>query len=250
MDGDLPLRFGGVDLVLMPERAVFRPDSRTLYVADTHWGKTATFRAGGIAVPAGTTRADLARLTAALRRTGATRLVVLGDLLHARLGRDEAATNAAIRAWRDGVSDVRVELVQGNHDRAAGDPHPDWRIAVVTDPTADPPLVLKHFPDPHPDGPVLAGHEHPAVRLDGPGGEKLKLPCFRVSEPAAGQGGAVLTLPAFSDFADGGTVRPTAGERICVVAEDEVIDVTRRKPAGPAAQDFGRTRRKSFSRGR
>ena len=226
MPGDLTLTLGGETLRLMPERAVFRPERNTLYVADTHWGKTATFRAGGIAVPAGTTAADFARLTAALRRTAATRLVVLGDLLHARRGRKEQATNAAVAAWRAEVSDVRIELVRGNHDRAAGDPDPAWEIAVVPDPTPDPPFVLKHYPDPHPGGPVLAGHEHPAVKLHGPGGETLKLPCFRVGGDR--DAGEVLTLPAFSTFADGGIVRPKPGERICVVAEDEVIDMTPR----------------------
>ena len=220
--GDLPVTFGGVDLVLLPERAVFRPDAATLYVADTHWGKTATFRAAGIAVPPGSTTADFARLTAAVRRTGAARLVILGDLLHARRGRREAATLAAVAHWRAENAGLRVELIEGNHDRAAGPPDPAWEIAVRPDPTPDPPLVLKHFPDADPDGPVLAGHEHPAVRLTGPGGETLKLPCFRV-------GRDVLTLPAFSTFADGGTVRPRADERICVVAEEEeVIYVTPR----------------------
>ncbi len=231
MAGDFALTLGGETLTLMPERAVYRPPPAggaggTLYVADTHWGKTATFRAGGIAVPAGVTAADLARLTRAIRRAGATRLVVLGDLLHARLGRNEAATNAAIAAWRAEAADVRVELILGNHDRAAGDPDPAWKIVTRPDPTPDPPFVLKHFPDPHPDGPVLAGHEHPAVRLQGPGGEQLKLPCFRVT---ASDAGTVLTLPAFSTFADGGVIRPMSGERVCVIAEDEVLDMTPRK---------------------
>ena len=237
MPGDFTLTFGGESLTLMPERAVHRPPpgggpGGTLYVADTHWGKAATFRAGGVAVPPGGTAADFARLTAALRRTRARRLVVLGDLLHARLGRREAATNAAIAAWRAAVADVRVELVRGNHDRAAGDPDPAWEIVAVPDPTPDPPFLLKHFPDPSPAGPVLAGHEHPAVRLSGPGGERLKLPCFRLAAAPGEQrpGGPVLTLPAFSVFADGGTIRPRRDERIYVIAEDEVIELPRRKP--------------------
>ena len=225
MSGDLSLTFGGVNLALMPERAVFRPDARTLYVADTHWGKTATFRASGIAVPAGTTAADFARLTAAVRRTRAERLVVLGDLLHARRGRREAALLSTVAAWRAENAGLQVDLIEGNHDRAAGRPDPAWEIAVLPDPTSDPPLVLKHYPDPNPAGPVLAGHEHPAVRLVGPGGAKLKLPCFRV-------GREVLTLPAFSAFADGGSIRPAADERICIIAEGEVIELPPPRKAG------------------
>ncbi|NNJ24307.1 ligase-associated DNA damage response endonuclease PdeM [Alienimonas chondri] len=223
MTGDFPLTFGGADLVLLPERAAYRPNPNagsggTLYVADTHWGKTAAFRAGGIAVPAGTTAADLSRLTAALRRVGATRLVVLGDLLHARQGRNEPAFNEAIRTWRAGVADVRIELVEGNHDRSAGGPDPRWAIDVYDEPTPDPPLVLRHVPHADPRGAVLAGHVHPAIRLDGPGGERLKLPCFHIA-------GDVLTLPAFTTFADGLSIRPTVGDRLCVIADGAVIEV-------------------------
>ena len=226
--GDFPLTFGGVDLVLLPERAVFRPKARTLYVADLHWGKTATFRSAGIAVPAGTTVTDFDRLTRVIRRTGSERLVILGDMLHARRGRHEEATNAAVAAWRAGIRDVRVQLVQGNHDRAAGPPDSAWDITVVPDPTPDPPLVLRHFPDPTEAGQVLAGHEHPAVRLHGPGGERLKLPCFRISA-------AVLTLPAFSTFVDGATITQRSGERTCVVADDEVIPLSPR-PGPPGTR--------------
>ncbi|MFH5804725.1 ligase-associated DNA damage response endonuclease PdeM [Alienimonas sp. DA493] len=250
MPGDLTLTLAGEELVLMPERAIFRPSRAggaggTLYVADTHWGKAATFRAAGVAVPPGGTAADLARLSSALERTGAERLVVLGDLLHARLGRNEAATNAALAAWRERHANLRIELVQGNHDRAAGAPDPAWRIATLPDPTPDPPFVLKHVPAPDPAGPVLAGHEHPAVRLAGPGGERLKLPCFRLAgEDGAG---ATLTLPAFSAFADGGGVRAVAGEKFWAIAEDEVLPVPMRKGSGGGSEVFAEAVRKSLS---
>jgi len=74
----------GVDVELLPDRAMLLRDGRALIVADVHWGKAASFRAQGVPVPRGTTQAGLARLDDALTRTGATRLYVLGDLLHAR----------------------------------------------------------------------------------------------------------------------------------------------------------------------
>ena len=203
MPGDLPLTLRGEPLVLLPEHALFRPHTVTLYVADTHWGKPAAFRASGIAVPGGTTRADLVRLAGAVRRVDATHLVVLGDLLHARLGRTEPDTLAAIADWRAELDDVRVTLVRGNHDRAAGDPDPAWRIDIVEDPHPDPPFTLRHVPHARADEYFLAGHEHPAVRLTGGAGERFKLPAFRVGEHG-------LTLPAFSGFADGGTIPPAA----------------------------------------
>ena len=241
MSGDLPLTLRGEPLVLLPEHALFRPATRTLYVADTHWGKPAAFRASGIAVPGGTTRADLDRLTVAVRRTGAERLVVLGDLLHARLGRTEPDTLAAIAAWREKLRAVPVMLVRGNHDRSAGDPDPAWGIDVVDDPREEPPFLLRHVPKREAGTFFLAGHEHPAVRLTLSAGERVKLPCFRVTEHG-------VTLPAFSGFADGGTVWPATGERICVIAEGEVLEVDRAVIAEDRGRFAGRGRGRSRRR--
>ena len=86
-------------LTLLPQRAVYWHERRTLLVADAHFGKASTFRSAGIPIPRGTTTADLARLESAVQATGAERLVFLGDLLHARAGRG-AETLAAVARWR------------------------------------------------------------------------------------------------------------------------------------------------------
>ena len=109
-------------MLLLPERALFWPRAGTLVVADLHWGKGATFRAAGIPIPVGTTSDDLARLDGALLRTGARRLVVLGDLFHARAGRIATHTLAELRRWRGAAPELEILLVRGNHDRHAGDP--------------------------------------------------------------------------------------------------------------------------------
>src|SRR5688500_7489691 len=96
---DLMVEVEGERLHLMPERAIWWERRGTLLVADPHWGKAATFRAGGIPVPSGTTLEGLARLDAALERTGASRLVFLGDYLHAREGR-APGTLQLLAEWR------------------------------------------------------------------------------------------------------------------------------------------------------
>ena len=83
---DLTTTLAGEEVVMLPERALYWPRARTLFLADLHWGKAATFRASHVPVPIGTTASDLARLSRALTRTGASHLVILGDLLHARAG--------------------------------------------------------------------------------------------------------------------------------------------------------------------
>ena len=74
------------DIVLVPGRAAYLPATATLLVADLHLGKEATFRHRGIPVPDGAATKDLARLAMLVAQTRARRLLILGDLFHARSG--------------------------------------------------------------------------------------------------------------------------------------------------------------------
>lgn len=204
-------------LHLLPERAIYWPRTETLFIADPHFGKTATFRAHAIPLPEGDMAADLGRLTQALQRTAAKQLIILGDLLHAARGRDETVLNT-FTTWRAQQADLRIFLVRGNHDRNAGDPPEDWGIQVVNGPTPGPYFVLSHEPLTPVTGYALAGHIHPAVQLTGKGRQSLKLPCFWFS-PHCG------VLPAFADFTGGALIKPQAGDRIFVVTETQVMPV-------------------------
>jgi DNA ligase-associated metallophosphoesterase len=216
-EGEAEIEVRGERLVLLPERAAYWPGAFTLLVADTHFGKAAAFRAGGYPVPGGTTAANLARLDDALDRTGAGRIVVLGDFLHARQGRAPATLERLVD-WRRQRSAVEMVLVRGNHDRGAGDPPRELDIRCVEAPLVEPPFVLAHHPGPSDDGYVLAGHVHPAVKLVGRGRQRERLPCFHF-----GPRGAVL--PAFGDFTGVGEVAPAPGDRVYVIAGGDVIRV-------------------------
>jgi DNA ligase-associated metallophosphoesterase len=215
---DAEVRLGGEDVTLLAERALFWPRAGTLVVADLHWGKAATFRAAGIPVPVGATSDDLARLDAALFRTCARRLVVLGDLFHAKAGRIAAQTLAELRRWRSLRDELEIMLVRGNHDRHAGDPPDDLRINCVNAPAFVPPFVLRHEPAPSPEGYTLAGHLHPAIVLAGPALQRERLPCFWLTPRGA-------VLPAFGSFTGFASVVPGPEDRIFVVAEQDVIAV-------------------------
>jgi len=119
IDRDTVAEVAGERLMLLPERAAFWERRQTLLVADTHFGKAATFRAAAIPVPRGTTTGSLRRLDAALARTGAKRIVFLGDFLHAREGR-EAETTRVVGEWRSQHAAVDMLLVRGNHDKQIG----------------------------------------------------------------------------------------------------------------------------------
>jgi len=215
---DAEVRLAGETVLLLSERALFWPRTATLVAADFHWGKGAAFRAAGIPVPVGATSDDLARLDAALLRTCARRLVVLGDLFHARAGRIATQTLAELRRWRALRDDLEIMLVRGNHDRHAGDPPDDLRINCVNAPAFVPPFVLRHEPADSPDGYTLAGHLHPGIVLAGPALQRERLPCFWLTPRTA-------VLPAFGGFTGLAPVRPGPDDHIFVIAETDVMPV-------------------------
>jgi DNA ligase-associated metallophosphoesterase len=216
-DGDVTLEIEGEPVVLMPEHALWLPERRTLLVADAHFGKAATFRAGGIFVPRGTTATTLARLDAALARTDATRIVFLGDLLHAREGRSPE-TLRLVAEWRASRGTVEVVLVRGNHDRAAGDPPESLGIACVDPPLLEDAFAFTHHPRSVEGYFDVAGHVHPAVRLHGRGRQFERLPCFWVRRDG-------MVLPAFGDFTGLGDVELAEGDRAFAVADGVVMEV-------------------------
>jgi len=215
---DQTVAVAGETLVLMAERALFWQREGALIIADLHWGKAATFRAAGVPLPPGTTTDDLARLDRALARTGARRLILLGDLFHARAGRHAAATLVTVAAWRTAHPSLEVLLVRGNHDRSAGDPPAELGISVVEAPHHVAPFALHHQAPDSAAAYTLAGHVHPGFVVTGPGRQRERLPCFIV-----GQRGALL--PAFGSFTGTLAVETTPDDRVFVIADDAVIPV-------------------------
>jgi len=205
---------GGTVLRLLPQRAAYLPEHRTLLVADAHIGKAVSFRRLGVPVPGGTTSETLQRLSDAVAATGALHIVFLGDLLHSARSR-AAATWAAVAHWREAHAELQLTLVRGNHDSHAGDPPPEWGVRCVDEPLHLGGLALCHHPQPVAGAYVLAGHIHPAVVLGGRAHQRLRLPCFHL-------GAEVGVLPAFGAFTGMHVMARGAGERVYVVAGDEV----------------------------
>ena len=209
----------GERVSLLAERAAYWERSRTLLVADPHFGKAAAFRAAGVPVPRGTTTGSLTRLDAALARTGATRIVFLGDFLHAREGR-EPETTRVVSEWRRRNASIDMLLVRGNHDKRAGDPGPEIDIRCVDAPVLDAPFVFTHKPAVSDDGYVICGHVHPAARLTGLGRETVRLPCFWARA-------GTMVLPAFGEFTGVAEIEVEPGDRVWVIADGSVVGVSR-----------------------
>jgi DNA ligase-associated metallophosphoesterase len=206
---------GGQPLTLLPEKAAFVARSRTLLIADAHIGKAVSFRALGVPVPRGTTSETLALLTSLVAKTGARRIVFLGDFLHSARAH-AAATIAAVSAWREAHATLELVLVRGNHDEHAGDPPLHLRIETLDEPFDLDGLALCHQPRPRAGRYVLAGHLHPCISVGGRANDHLRLPCFHF-------GAAVGVLPAFGAFTGMHPIRAQALDRVFGVTPDGVV---------------------------
>ncbi|MCA9108945.1 MAG: ligase-associated DNA damage response endonuclease PdeM [Planctomycetaceae bacterium] len=213
-EGALEIQLDGVALTLLADRAVWWPETESLLIADPHFGKAATFRSAGLPNPDATGN-DLARLDRLLLVTSASKLIVLGDLLHNRRGISEQLVQQ-VAVWRAKHSHVDVELIRGNHDFASGDPPQACSMKIHSAPLTLGPLQLMHHPDWHSSQPSLAGHLHPKFRLWNRTDE-LRLPCFW-------RRNQTLVLPAFGTFVDGDLIRGEC-DQVFVIAETEVIEV-------------------------
>lgn len=205
---------GGVRLNLLPARALFWPDEKTLFVADVHLGKGALLRRSGIPVPAGSTRQDLQRLRELVGQNQVQRLVILGDLFHHRPVQGEPLFQLWPE-WRASIAGCSVQLVAGNHDRYAQGVELsglDW----LEDGHELGPFMLRHAPARADGKLVLCGHVHPAVRL-GRGRDRMRLPVFHVRPD-------MIVLPAFGSLTGGMVVARSPGDRL-FLATDPVTEI-------------------------
>ena len=217
---DIAHELCGQTLLLMHEKCVFWEQKKILMAADLHLGKGGTFRSAGIPLPEGPSLETLDRLDKALIRTGANRLVVLGDLFHGA-GSVEAFAEV-MTAWRNRCPELGIDLVGASHDRWSGELPRSWNIEVHEEPSWMAPFMLRHYPAANDSEEYwLAGHLHPGILLrEGKRGATLRLPCFYFTV----RGGI---LPAFGSFTGMTRVEPDPGSHCYAVAGHEVVRVPR-----------------------
>lgn len=211
------IQLGGVNVTLLPGRTLLLPKSGTLVVADLHLGKSATFRSRGLAIPEGSTKADLQRLKELIKCTGAQQLVIAGDLIHSADGWNGTTQNELIE-WLKEVRTPAI-LTEGNHDRRSHRGYKNLPIIVVKEIEIDG-IFITHDPaDLPPDQPGIAGHIHPGVRIKEGIGRTFKMGCFHLSKRDH------LVLPSFSEFTGTRAIHPKHGDRIFVEIHNKITEL-------------------------
>jgi uncharacterized protein len=223
------IEFGGEALTLLAQKAVVWAREKTLFVADVHLGKAASFRAAGLAVPSGHSQDDIARIEQLVHTHEIEHLVVLGDLVHNRASYTPAL-DVAMSGFARRHRQLKKTLVLGNHDNNAGGPPTYWGFTCIDDYLRLKPFRCLHEPiigaiaakvvD---DGQwfALAGHIHPAAWVR-TAKEALNLPCFWQSK-------AQLVLPSFGRLTGRYIIEPQADDVTFVVTGQQIF----RNPTPP-----------------
>jgi DNA ligase-associated metallophosphoesterase len=178
----------GFTLRLLPERAALIEETQTLLIADPHFGKSATFRKGGIPIPDSVLQDDLARLSNVLTRTEANELLILGDFFHS----DVNAEWDTFLGWKAIHHKTEMLVVPGNHDKAMLT-FLQAENLLATHEVQRGSLTLRHEPPEDLSKPSICGHIHPALTLRGKARQSLRLPAFVLLENT-------LVLPCFGSF--------------------------------------------------
>jgi DNA ligase-associated metallophosphoesterase len=215
----LEISIEGIQLCLHAKRGVFWPDRKTLFIADTHFGKEATFRSQGIAVPRGSTQATLNGIAEMIAEFQAANLILLGDMFHARSSFSQD-TRDALDNFFGSHPHLNTSLVLGNHDRGIHALIQDWPIGIVDSGAVLDSICISHFPQApcQPAKLLLCGHLHPAYRFQSKLDSVGKLPCFWLSNRQ-------LVLPAIGDFTGTQVVHPSKTDQTWVIVDDRVIRV-------------------------
>jgi uncharacterized protein len=209
----------GTTFQFLHQRGLYWEEQKTLFIADTHFGKEATFRIQGVGVPSGSTQGTLDTIAAMIAECKSTRLVLLGDMFHARSSLALDVRESLDSFFRD-HPELRFTLVPGNHDRGLNKLPKHWPIEILEPGSQLGTICISHIPAEPRDGchVMLCGHLHPSYRLRSRSESVGKLPCFWLSQKQ-------LVLPAIGEFTGTRVVKPSKPDRIWIIVDNQVLEL-------------------------
>jgi uncharacterized protein len=202
-------------LEVLPQRVLYWPAKKIVFIADLHLGKANHFRKSGVPVPLKANDKNIELLLEVVQVLKPERVVFLGDLFHSYYNEEWEVLGQLIRHFPT----ISFELVLGNHDILSEHQYAKHGIVLHKELHVAP-FLLTHHPIEEYAGEWynLAGHIHPGARLVGKGKQQVMLPCFYFGEQ---QG----ILPAFGAFTGLSQVNPKKNDQVFVIVEDKILKV-------------------------
>jgi DNA ligase-associated metallophosphoesterase len=184
------IRCKGEVLEVTNQRVLYWERKKSLILSDLHIGKAAHFQKSGIPIPKDILTTDLARLKQLILHFKVTNLIIVGDLFHAEYNKDLDE----FKEWLAQFDVLKLQLIKGNHDRLSNKIYQNFEMEVFGTQLTQNSLKFVHDSViPTHDFFTISGHIHPGVFIKGKGKQRIKLPCFQMTENQ-------LILPAFSLF--------------------------------------------------
>lgn len=189
--GDVSFSFAGETLQPLPCGALFWPARATLLVADLHLEKGSSFAPQGWLLPPHDSLDTLHKLADAVRTTGASRVVALGDSFH-----DAGGPGRLLPAARQLLASLMAGTdwlwVVGNHDGESGEALggcalPELQVGGI---------MLRHEAQRSCAGAEISGHYHPKILVHLRTGRRVSRRCFALAADR-------LVLPAYGAYAGG-----------------------------------------------
>ena len=216
-EGSLEISLLDQQLVLLPEKAMYWEEFKTLVISDLHLGKSGHFRKHGIAVPESVNESNIQRLDVLTRQLTPEKIIFLGDLFHSQYN----AEFESFKHWRRSHAGIDMVLTIGNHDIISRLEFKKTGLECVNTLRMGPFLFMHDESDDQLNTSTItvSGHIHPAIKLKTKGRQSIYSPCYYI-------GGTNILLPAFGTFTGTFLVEPTQNDRVFAVVEDKVINVS------------------------
>ncbi|WP_350292526.1 ligase-associated DNA damage response endonuclease PdeM [uncultured Croceitalea sp.] len=208
----LDIKLANQEFILHPRGGIFWVEKSMLLISDVHLGKVAHFRKFGAAVPQKAIHKNFILLDEIVKHFQPFQICFLGDLFHSSLNKEWQL----FENWVE-KTPSEIVLIAGNHDIIAPEKFESLGIQIFQELILDN-FLLTHHPEERENLINFCGHIHPAVRLQGFGRQRLKLPCFFKKTNQ-------LILPAFGEFTGTYVLEPTKEDEVYAIVEDEVVKI-------------------------
>ena len=196
-------------LWLSHERCLFWEEEKALILSDLHLGKSGHFRKSGIPIPQTVFKEDLQCLLSQIQFFNPKQLLIVGDLFHSKSNKE----HELFLRWRNDFPELRIHLIQGNHDILHESFYDDAHIEVHEGEFAAGAFNFCHDINDcalQNVGYTFSGHIHPGISLYGVGKQMLRFPCFYFAKEYA-------VLPAFGKFTGTYLVHPEDDEQVFAI---------------------------------
>ncbi|MFO0012475.1 MAG: ligase-associated DNA damage response endonuclease PdeM [Planctomycetota bacterium] len=214
----------GISVHLHASGAVYWPAAASLLIADLHLGKEAVFQKAGIPIPCGSSESTLRSLRSLVNAFEPQRVIVLGDLLHAKVGLTPWLQQELSSLCREREA-MEWILIPGNHDRGAIKALRGCGWHVSSERMEFHGVEMVHAPD---DSRLsrasltISGHLHPSIRIELGSKDRVCLRCFWFTA-------SQLILPAFGGWTGTKPIVPSKTDRVFACVENDVIEISHQR---------------------